>query len=221
MISFSNFIVMTRALFIGVWLLLSLQTIAQPHMRSLPDVNYEDLVSRASISYDKPVTKSEEGLPIGNGRMGSLVWTSPSALRFQLNRVDVFANNAASNNFFERHTDYCSGIGFVDVDFLANNVFDEKNFRQNLSCYDGLMNIKGNATDVEILAWNEQDVMAVRIENNQVSSNMIHINLRALRAPLTRRGNHQAITTLKAIDNKIVLVYRNSKRMNIIVLLLL
>jgi hypothetical protein len=206
MISFSNFIVMTRALLTGIWILLSLQTIAQRHMRSLPDVNYEDLVSRASITYDKPVTKSEEGLPIGNGRMGSLVWTSPSAIRFQLNRVDVFANNAASNNFFERHTDYCSGIGFVDVDFLTNDVFDDGNFRQHLSCYDGLMNIKGGATDVDILAWNEQDVMAVRIEGNQVSSNMIHISLRALRAPLARRGNHQAKTTLKVIDNKLVLV---------------
>ncbi len=206
MISFSNFIVMTRALFIGVWLLWSLQTIAQPHMRSLPDMNYEALVSRASITYDKPVTKSEEGLPIGNGRMGSLVWTNPSAIRFQLNRVDVFANNAASNNFFERHTDYCSGIGFVDVDFLKNDVFDEGNFQQHLSCYDGLMKVKGKATDVDILAWNEQDVMAMRIERNQVAPSMIHINLRALRSPVTRRGNHQAITKLTIVDNRIVLV---------------
>jgi len=28
-------------------------------------------------------------MPVGNGRMGSLVWTTPTALRFQINRVDV------------------------------------------------------------------------------------------------------------------------------------
>src|SRR5436190_3655922 len=81
------------------------------------NIDYANLISRADLTYDKPVSTSEEGMPIGNGRMGSLVWTTPSAIRFQLNRVDAFANNSASNNFYERHTDYCGGLGFVDIDF--------------------------------------------------------------------------------------------------------
>ncbi len=44
------------------------------------DVNYRKLISRADLIYDRPVTRSEEGLPVGNGRMGSLVWTAPSQL---------------------------------------------------------------------------------------------------------------------------------------------
>jgi len=43
----------------------------------LPDVDYSGLVSRADLQYDKPVGRSEEGMPLGNGRMGSLVWTVP------------------------------------------------------------------------------------------------------------------------------------------------
>jgi hypothetical protein len=182
-----------------------MQTQAQRH-RALTDIDYEALVSRASITYDKPVTRSEEGLPVGNGRMGSLVWTTPSAIRFQLNRVDVFGNNAASNNFYERHTDYCSGAGFVDVDFLKNEAFTNTNFKQHLSCYDGLMQIQGNGVNAEILAWHEEDVVAMRIDNKGTPANMVQINLRALRAPLARRGNHQAITSFKIIDDKIVLV---------------
>jgi hypothetical protein len=34
-------------------------------------------------------SRGEEGMPLGNGRRGSLAWTSPTALKFQINRVDV------------------------------------------------------------------------------------------------------------------------------------
>lgn len=47
------------------------------------------VVSRADLIYNAPVARSEEGSPIGNGRMGTLVWTTPSALKCQINRVDI------------------------------------------------------------------------------------------------------------------------------------
>ena len=68
-------------------------------------VDYAKLVSRADLHYFSPVTRSEEGMPVGNGTMGTLVWTTPSSLKMQINRVDVFANDASSDNFYERHTD--------------------------------------------------------------------------------------------------------------------
>lgn len=46
-------------------------------------------ISRSDLVYPRPVTRSEEGIPIGNGRMGTLVWTTTTKLRMQLNRVDV------------------------------------------------------------------------------------------------------------------------------------
>src|SRR5687767_1223896 len=98
---------MTRIFLTVLLLSLTTQLFAQQKESQIA-VNCEELVSRASLTYDKPVSRSEEGMPIGNGRMGSLVWTTPSALRLQLNRVDVFANNSASNNFYERNTDYCN-----------------------------------------------------------------------------------------------------------------
>ncbi len=33
-------------------------------------VNLRDLVSQADLVYNKPVTRSEAGMPVGNGRMG-------------------------------------------------------------------------------------------------------------------------------------------------------
>ena len=67
-------------------------------------VNYEKLISRADIILNKPVSRRESGLPMGNGRMGSLVWTTPSALKFQINRDDVYANNCYTNSFAELRT---------------------------------------------------------------------------------------------------------------------
>src|ERR1044072_1520985 len=96
---------------------------------SLLNVNYAALVSRGDLHYDKPVEKSEDGLPVGNGRMGSLVWTIPSAIAFQINRVDVFGNNSASNNFYERNTDYCGGTGGGHIDF-GEAVFTSPGFQQ-------------------------------------------------------------------------------------------
>ncbi|MBA4053292.1 MAG: hypothetical protein C0490_01130 [Marivirga sp.] len=195
---------MQRTLLFSLLLLLQLKSLAQ-QAQPWKEVDYEALVTRASLNYDKPVDRSEEGMPIGNGRMGTLVWTTPSAIRFQLNRADVFANNSASNNFYERHTDYCNGVGFVDVDFLTD-VFTSKNFRQQLSCYDGSVKIEGASVKANVFTWAEHDVMAMQIENDPVSDGIAHINLRMLRLPVTRRGNHQAISTFEILGNKIVLV---------------
>src|ERR1700744_2724043 len=88
--------------------------IAASAQAALFEVNESRLIERADLYYSNAVDRSESGMPIGNGRMGTLVWTTPSALHFQINRVDVFGNNNASESFPERHTDYCGGCGFVD-----------------------------------------------------------------------------------------------------------
>jgi hypothetical protein len=192
----------------SVWLLSLVTTgaaVAQETASSLLSVDYESLVSAASLHFTQPVTRSEEGLPVGNGTMGSLVWTTPSALRFQLNRVDVFANNSASNNFYERHTDYCGGVGFVDVDFLTGDIFEGHNFGEHLSPYDGLVAVNGNGVSARILAWNEEDVMAIEVNDTRPVRHLIHVKLRTLRAPVTRKGNHSAISELRVLGDKIAL----------------
>jgi hypothetical protein len=78
-------------------------------------VDYQSLVSKADLSYNEPVVRSEEGMPIGNGRMGTLVWTTPSALHFQINRVDLFCMGNNTRSFPKGHTDYSSGCGYMDI----------------------------------------------------------------------------------------------------------
>src|SRR3954471_21234956 len=82
-------------------------------------IDLQALVSRADLDYDKPASRSEEGQPIGNGRMGSLVWTTASALHFQINRVDVFGQDSSTTSFPKQDSDYASGCGYVDVNVAS------------------------------------------------------------------------------------------------------
>jgi hypothetical protein len=167
-------------------------------------------ISKSDLHYDRPPTRSEEGMPVGNGRMGSLVWTTPSSLKFQINRVDIFGNNSASNNFFERNTDYCSGAGFVDIDFVTwgDDVFTFPDFSQHLSCYDGIVSTEGRRVNTRTIVWNEKDVMAVNIEDLRESPQPIIISLRMLRDTIVKRGNHTATSLIKIIDDKIILTQK-------------
>lgn len=168
--------------------------------------DYEKLVSRADLTYTTPVKRSEEGMPVGNGRMGSLVWTTPSALHFQINRVDVFAQNASTNNFYERHTDYCGGLGFVDIDFsAADDVFAGPQFKQQLSCYNGQVGVSGIGITAKVIAWMQKDVMAIEVEDNRTDPAPVSIHLRALRWPLTRKGNHTALSKVNVEKEHIAL----------------
>src|SRR5581483_9935 len=150
---------------------------------SVLDVNYRALLGRADLKYDRPVARREEGIPVGNGRMGSLVWTSPDAMKLQINRVDVYGNDSYTNSFFERHNDYCGGCGFVDIEFgdLGEDVFPASGFTQRLSTYDGFLELDGKGVTARVLAWPEKDVMAVEIDDHRQTPEPVRINLRMLR----------------------------------------
>jgi len=172
--------------------------------KPLLQIDYKHLIGRADLNYTTPVSKSEEGQPVGNGRMGSLVWTTPAQIKLQLNRTDVFGNNSSSNNFYERNTEYVGGTAYVDLDF-GEQVFAEPHYRQRLSCYEGISTVQGKTVNTRVMAWNEQDVMVMHVEDNRPEPQSIMANLRMLRLPITERGNHTAISKLEKIGDNIVL----------------
>ena len=69
-----------------LWLMAAFSTLA-PVLSAEPllSADMQTIVSRADLDYDTPARRSEEGIPIGNGRMGSLVWTTPIAAHLQIN----------------------------------------------------------------------------------------------------------------------------------------
>jgi hypothetical protein len=174
---------------------------------SLLQVNYRNLISRADLKYEQTVARSEAGIPIGNGRMGSLVWTSPTALKLQINRVDVFATNRATHSFNRRDLDYAHGCGFFDIDFVdfGEDVFPKQGTKQHLAVYDGLLTVNGQGLSAQILAWHQQDVMAFQINDQRAQPTTINVKLRMLRPAEVYTKNHSAISTLHMRDGRIVL----------------
>ncbi len=203
---------MRRQLFVS--LLLAAATLSSYSKAELPgsliEVDYKSLVSRADLHYEQPVKRSEEGLPVGNGHMGSLVWTMPTSLKLQINRVDVFASNSATNSFPERHSDYCGGCGFVDIDFVdfGADVFTDDDTVQYLSCYDGLVTVEGDGIEAQVLAWNEQDVIAIKVSDRRNVPAPISIHLRMLRQAVTIRRSHKATSKLDSHDGIIYLTQK-------------
>jgi len=181
--------------------------IGQPRLPAVVQVDYSQLVSRADLSYDKPVERSEAGLPIGNGTMGSLVWTTPTGLHFQVNRVDVYANNSATTSFFQRDSDYAFGTGFVDITLATTgaDVFPEARTRQHLSLYDGLVTVEGAGVHVRVLAWQQGDAIAIEIEDQRPEPEAITAWLRMLRPPVVRTFNHVARSEFLHSGGRIVL----------------
>ena len=197
----------------------------QPSGPSVPPrVDVRSLVAGADLVYDKPVARSEEGMPLGNGRMGSLVWTTPTALRFQINRVDLQPINRDTDSFFERNTDYMGGCAFVDIELAAagRDVFPEEGTKQRLSVYDALMNVTGRSVSARLLAWHAKDVMAVEIDDRRAAPEPVQVNLRMLRfeahhfggelekmiaerTVTVRTRNHTAASRLIIRDGRIVL----------------
>lgn len=193
--------------------------------------DFRTAISRGDLDYTSPATRSEEGMPVGNGRMGSLVWTTPSALKFQINRCDVFAEDSSSVSFPHQDDDYASGCGYVDINLASAgpDVFTDKNFHQHLHVYDGVMTAQGNGLSARVLAWNAHDVMAVEIDDQRPRPEPINIDLRMLRynqqyfndmnwqltanhAVVFRTANHYATSQLHIRDGAIVLTQRFAEK---------
>src|SRR4051812_13787367 len=169
-------------------LVIACMTKFAPAQQNAPD--FIAMVARADLDYDTPAARSEEGMPIGNGRMGTLVWTTPSALHMQINRVDVFACDSTTQSFTRTNTDYASGCAFIDINCPAPfGAKDETfapgpNFRQHLSCYEGLMTAKGAGVSVRAIASQNSDVFALEVDDEReqaAGTAPISVDLRMLR----------------------------------------
>ena len=122
-------------------------------------------IESSGIVLEAPTDHSNEGLPIGNGRMGTLVWTTPSSLNFQINRVDVFAvnRNAAGEHFSAAGatTDYCGTCAQLRIDCGNEPFRPGPDFRQALSLHSARCTVDGRGVDAECWVAAEDDVLIV------------------------------------------------------------
>lgn len=163
-----------------------------PKHASTIDVDYRALVSQSDLIYRSPVERPVEGQPVGNGRMGTLVWTTPSAIRFQINRSDVFAVNKEHGGSFTGPTDYFGACAQITIDvggqpFAAGNAFSQK-----LSLYDAEATIAGEAVSVRCFVSAIADVLALEIDDRRGQPQPVRLTVSMSRAPEVIHGSHAA-----------------------------
>lgn len=164
-------------------------------------------VQKADLHYQGTVARSEEGLPIGNGTMGTLVWTSPSSIKFAINRVDVYASASNSNSFPQIHEDFAYSCGYMDVDFsgFGGDVFGVDT-KQRLNVYDAAFSLCSRGTVTNGFLAADRDVLAMRVEDRREKPEGVEIRLRMLRNSVVWHNSHLSASFLRIVNGTAVLV---------------
>ena len=178
----------------------------EPIPADLLDVDHKALVSQADLVYETPVERPVEGQPIGNGRMGTLVWTSAGAVHFQINRNDVFAVNRNHAGAQFGPTDYCGGCANVVLDVGGQPFAAGEAFRQQLSLYDAEAYVVGAAVSVRCFVSSQTDVLVLEIDDGRLEPQQIRLTLSMWRAPEVVSGNHAARYRFSESNDSVTIV---------------
>ncbi len=160
---------------------------------------------RKAIGRHGPIIAGFEGLPVGTGAMGTLVWTSEHAICMNINRNDVYPMNASTTSFFERNTDYCGPCGQVEVHLPAGPggaaAFPEDAFTRELSIDTGLVRLESPGVVAEVVAMTDRDVIAVRVTDRRTGADgPLQVKLRMNREPVKRFFDHVAESSFVDAD---------------------
>ena len=183
---------------------------ATDHLNDRPSLAYSDLV------YDQPAASPDAGQPIGNGRMGTMVWTSPDAIHLQINRADVFAVNRDHQGQPGQRgsaTDYCGGIAGVVV-HVGGQPFapGEKSFWQRLSLENAECTIEAIGLQVRCFVSADSDVLVLEVDDQRESPERLTVTVSMLRNPEVRAGENIATSTFDEDQTRILLTQRFRER---------
>ena len=88
-------------------------------------------VSRADLNYDEPARRSEEGMPVGNGTMGSLVKDHPDALDFR-SSCRRACSELRDHSFPRINTDYAVVVAMsISASSTLERSLSGSSFRQH------------------------------------------------------------------------------------------
>jgi len=155
-------------------------------------------VSRADLIDARPAETPTHGWPIGNGRMGTLVWTSQHALHFQLNRVDVFAvNKDAAGAHHPGPTDYGGGCAQLTISTSGDPWRDSPAYQRRLSLYDACCTITGEGVSAVCWIAADADVLVVELRDERDRPEPVEVTLSMWRPPEVRHGEHLAVYAIR------------------------
>ena len=178
----------------------------------MPDVDYRALVSRADLIYHSPVETPLEGQPIGNGVMGTMVWTVPNAVCLQVNRCDIFAVDKYHEGRQGEATDYCGGCAKVTVDLGGQPFQGGETFAQRLSLYDAECTIEGEDVRIRCLISSAADALVLEVDDRRAHPQPVRVAVSMWRPPEVQTGDHRARYRFGNAGDRVLLVQQFDQR---------
>jgi hypothetical protein len=148
--------------------------------------------------------------------MGTMVWTSPDAVHFQINRADVFAVNCdhqGQPGQVGSATDYCGGIASVVV-HAGGQPFapGEPSFRQRLSLENAECTIESRGLQVRCFVAADADVLVMEVDDQRAAPERLQVTVSMLRNPEVRAGENVATCAFGEDPSRIVLTQQFRER---------
>jgi hypothetical protein len=131
----------------------------------LLNVDYASYLSKQDIVYSQPNTDPGTGLPLGNGRIGAMVWSPDTldGLAMQIGGVDL----SPQSTF---------GAGLVS--WRTTPAPDTTSFEQRLALHDGELRTRfGDRATVTILGSPKSEVMGIHVEDARTDVTDIVVEL--------------------------------------------
>ena len=156
--------------------------------RGVLNVDYPGYFSKNDVVYNKANTNPLYALPVGNGRVGALVWSTAGGLTMQVSGVDASQQTA---------------FGAGNVTFTTNPGLDAGStaFQQRLGLYDGALSTKWDANrTVTILGAANSEVIGIHVADARtgVTSATLDLSLWDV-SGLGNSGNVPNINTWKQV----------------------
>lgn len=138
------------------------------------DVDIKALVARNDVVYLSPAVDRPEGLPLGNGRLGAMVWNE-DLLNVQLNHGALW-----------RHFQLVSS-GRLHLKTVPELKTDLIRFEERLKLYDGSLVMTGETKNGKVNATcfiaEGSDVMVIRVRDERKGTRSYRLDLEFWRKP--------------------------------------
>ncbi|WP_287128708.1 glycosyl hydrolase family 95 catalytic domain-containing protein [Candidatus Cyanaurora vandensis] len=150
---------------IVVFLSISAQVDAQSMTKSFNtttgqrDVNYAGYLSKHDLVYRRSIADRADGIPVGTGKVGALIYDQGSSVKLHITGVDA-----------SPHTMFASGR----VAISANPPLPSVNIERRLSLHDGTAIIKNssnnNTVKMTVFGDPNSELLAIKVEDPRVGS---------------------------------------------------
>jgi hypothetical protein len=128
-------------------------------------VDYAGYLSKHNIVFNKPITDSVNGMCMGNGRVGAMVWNT-NGITMQVTGVDASQQTTFSQ-------------GWVNLTTSPKMDSNYTTFQQVLSLYDGLITTRYDTNrTVTIMGSPNSEVLGIHVEDNRAGVKSVSFQIK-------------------------------------------